>query len=204
MSDNPIISNRTMRYLSPILHTYPVVFQSELNKNKFNLAVCDVDYYKSTKKQFQSYLFLQFRTNQKLIDCCRQIRYYVDEYPLNLEDKYVVVLSVPEEFEKSYQHFLMGQYSKMYSKSQLEKIKVRQILNGNINGTYLVLTKNPAAYEEYCQVIKALYKSSHYPDKENVEEFDIPPRINQEVINFKNNIEWVKENTPLKIYIPVD
>ena len=193
-----------MRYLSPILHTYPVVFQSELNKNKFNLALCDVDYYKSTKKQFQSYLFLQFKTNQKLIDCCRQIRYYVDEYPLNLEDKYIAVLSVPEEFQESYQHFLKGQYSKMYTKSQLERIKVRQILNGNINGTYLVLTKNPAAYEEYCQVIKALYKSSHYPDKKDVEEFDIPPRINQEVFNFKNNIEWVKQNTPLKIYIPVD
>lgn len=204
MSGTDYIYNRTMRYLSPILHTYPVVFQSELNKNKFNLAVCDVDYYKSKKKEFQSYLFLQFKTNQKLIDCCRQIRYYVDEYPLNLEDKYVVVLSIPEEFKESYQYFLKGQYSKMYTKSQLERIKVRQILNGNINGTYLVLTKNPAAYEEYCQVIKTLYKSEHYPDKEKVEEFDIPPRINQEVFNFKNNIEWVKQNTPLKIYIPVD
>ena len=193
-----------MRYLSPILHTYPVVFQSELNKNKFNLAVCDVDYYKSTKKEFQSYLFLQFKTNQKLIDCCRQIRYYVDEYPLNLEDKYVVVLSIPEEFQGSYQYFLKGQYSKMYTKSQLERIKIRQILNGDLNKTYLVLTKNPAAYEEYCQVIKTLYKSEHYPDKKDVEEFDIPPRINQEVFNFKNNIEWVKKNTPLKIYIPVD
>lgn len=193
-----------MRYLSPIFHTYPVVFQNELNKNKFNLCVCDVDYYKSTKKSFQPYLFLQFKTNHKLIECCRQIRYYVDEYPLNLEDKYMMVLGVPEEFQSSYQHFLKGEYSKMYSKLQLEKIKIRQILNGNINGTYLVLTKNHAAYEEYCQVIQAIYKSNNFPDKKDVQEFDIPPRINQEVFNFKNNIEWVKQNTPLKIYIPVD
>lgn len=193
-----------MQYLSPIFHTYPVVFQNELNKNKFNLCVCDVDYYKSTKKSFQSYLFLQFKTNQKLIECCRNIRYYVDEYPLNLEDKYMVVLSVPEEFEKSYQYFLKGEYSKMYTKPQLEKIKIRQILNGNINGTYLVLTGNDMAYEEYCQVIQTIYKSNHFPNKEDVTEFDIPPRINQEVFNFRNNIEWVKENTPLKLYIPVE
>lgn len=193
-----------MQYLSPIFHTYPVVFQNELNKNKFNLCVCDVDYYRSTKKPFQSYLFLQFKTNQKLIECCRQIRYYVDEYPLNLEDKYMVVLSVPEEFEKSYQYFLKGEYSKMYTKPQLEKIKIRPILNGELNETYLVLTKDPLAYDDYCKVIQIIYKSTNFPDKKDVQEFDIPPRINQEVFNFRNNIEWVKQNTPLKLYIPVE
>lgn len=191
-----------MRYLSPILNTYPVMFQTELNKNKFNLCVCDVDYY--INKPFQPYLFLHFERNQKLIDICRKIRYYVDEYPMNMEKDYMIVLSLPEEFEKSYQHFLKGEYSKMYTKPQLEKIKIKQILNGNINGTYLVLTKNAMAYDEYCQVIQIIYKSNRFPNKEDVEEFDIPPRINQEVFNFKNNIEWVKQNTPLKLYIPVD
>lgn len=193
-----------MQYLSPIFHIYPVVFQNELNKNKFNLCVCDVDYYKSTKKPFQSYLFLQFKTNQKLIECCRQMRYYVDEYPLNLEDKYMVVLGVPEEFEKSYQYFLKGEYSKMYTKPQLEKIKIRPILNGELNETYLVLTKDPLAYDDYCKVIQIIYKSNNFPDKKDVQEFDIPPRINQEVFNFRNNIEWIKQNTPLKLYIPVE
>lgn len=191
-----------MRYLSPILNTYPVMFQTELNKNKFNLCVCDVDYY--INKPFQPYLFLHFERNQKLIDICRKIRYYVDEYPMNMEKDYMIVLSLPEEFEKSYQHFLKGEYSKMYTKPQLEKIKIKQILNGNINGTYLVLTKNAMAYDEYCQVIQIIYKSNRFPNKEDVEEFDIPPRINQEVFNFRNNIEWVKQNTPLKLYIPVD
>lgn len=193
-----------MKYLSPIFHTYPTVFQNELNKNKFNLCICDVDYYKSTKKPFQSYLFLQFKTNQKLIECCRNIRYYVDEYPLNLDNSYMVVLSVPEEFEKSYQHFLKGEYSKMYTKPRLERIKIRPILNGELNETYLVLTKDPLAYDDYCKVIQIIYKSNHFPNKEDVTEFDIPPRINQEVFNFRNNIEWVKENTPLKLYIPVE
>lgn len=191
-----------MRYLSPILNTYPVMFQTELNKNKFNLCVCDVDYY--INRPFQPYLFLHFERNQKLIDICRKIRYYIDEYPMNMEKDYMIVLSLPEEFEKSYQHFLKGEYSKMYTKPQLEKIKIKQILNGNINGTYLVLTKNAMAYDEYCQVIQIIYKSNRFPNKEDVEEFDIPPRINQEVFNFKNNIEWVKQNTPLKLYIPVD
>lgn len=193
-----------MKYLSPIFHTYPTVFQNELNKNKFNLCICDVDYYKSTKKPFQSHLFLQFKTNQKLIECCRNIRYYMDEYPLNLDNNYVVVLGVPEEFEKSYQHFLKGEYSKMYTKPQLEKIKIRPILNGELNETYLVLTKDPLAYDDYCKVIQIIYKSTNFPDKKDVQEFDIPPRINQEVFNFRNNIEWVKQNTPLKLYIPVD
>lgn len=190
-----------MRYLSPILNTYPVVFQNELNKNKFNLCVCDVDYYRG--RPFQSYLFLHFERNQKLIEACRQIKYFVDEYPMNMERDYMIVLSIPEEFESSYQHFLRGEYSKMYSKSQIEKIKIRQILNGNINGTYLVLTGNNMAYEEYCKVLNTIYKTDHYPPIQEVKEFDIPPRINQEVFNFKDNIEWVKQNTPLKLYLPV-
>lgn len=193
-----------MRYLSPILNTYPKVFRSTLDKTKFNLCVCDVDYYKATKKEFQRYLFLQFNYNENLIKVCRDIRYYVDEYPFNLEDKYIVVLSIPEEFYSSYDNFCTGNYSKMYSRKQLDAIGIRQILQGELNTTRLVLTGDKLAYDEYCEVIRMVYKTNHFPSIEDVKEFDIPPRINQEVFNFKNNIEWVKENTPLKIYLSVD
>lgn len=193
-----------MRYLSPILNTYPKVFKSTLNKTKFNLCVCDVDYYKSTKKTFQFYLFLHFEYNDQLIKICRDIRYFVDEYPMDLNDNYMIVLNIPEEFKSSYEHFCKGSYSKMYSRKQLDQIGIKQILNGNINNTWLVLTGDRLAYDQYCKVIKEVYKTNHYPPIEEVKEFDIPPRINQEVLNFKNNIEWVKQNTPLKIYIPVD
>lgn len=193
-----------MRYLSPILNTYPKLFQSTLNKNRFNLAVCDVDYYKATKKQFRNLLFLQTLYNTELISVCRNIKYFVDEYPLDLSDKYIIVLDIPEEFDSSYESFLKGDYSKMYTREQLERIKIRQIVDGKINGTYLVLTANQMAYDEYCQVINIVYGTNHYPMKEDIKEFDIPPRINQEVFNFKNNIDWVKENTPLKIYLPVN
>lgn len=193
-----------MRYLSPILNTYPKVFKSTLNQTRFNLFICDVDYYKTTKKTFQPYLFLQFNYSDPLIKACRNIKYFVDEYPVDLNDNYMIVLDVPEEFRTSYEYFCGGSYSKMYSRRQLDQIEIRQILNGNINNTWLILTGDRLAYDQYCKVIKEVYKTSHYPPIEEVKEFDIPPRINQEVLNFKNNIEWVKQNTPLKIYLSVD
>lgn len=193
-----------MRYLSPILNTYPKIFKSTLDKTKFNLYVCDVAYYKATKKEFQQYLFLQFNYNENLIKVCRDIRYYVDEYPVNMEDKYMIVLSIPEEFKLSYDNFCTGNYSKMYSRQQLETIGIRQILQGKLNTTRLILTGDKLAYDEYCEVLRVVYKTNEFPSVEDVKEFDIPPRINQETLNYKNNIEWVKQNTPLKIYLSVE
>ena len=198
-----VFYNRTLRYLGPILNTYPKLFKESLNKTKFNMAICDALYYKATKKSFQKYLFIQFRYNQELINICRGLKLYVDDYPLDLNNNYVVVLDIPPEYESAYDFFLKGQYSKMYSESELEKLKVRQILNGQLNNTYLVLTHNDLAYDEYCKVILELYKTNSIPDKESVLEFDIPPQINKEVFNHRGNIEWVKENTPLKLYISV-
>lgn len=182
--------NRTKRYLIPVLNTYPNVFKTELKKRKFNLFVCDTHYYKSKGIDFQNYFFLNFLYDKELIKVCRSLKYFEDEYPVDLVNQYMVVLRIPEEFQNSYEMFLEGKYSKMYPHNQLVKLGVPQIHNGLINLTYCVLAGSKLAYEDYKRIVKEVYKSSHYSDSPS--EYDIPPRIRQEVLNSRGNEDYVK------------
>lgn len=186
-----------MKYLSSILNTFPKVFCQEMNKIKIlGLAVYDVKYYKAKSIEMQPYLFMLIDYNQKFITTCRQIRYLVDEYPYDLENLYVLVFKVPEQFETAYEQYLIGNYSQMYTKSQLKEIKIPPVWKGNINPVYLVLTKDDGGIEYLKKEIEATYKTKQFP--ENPKEYDLPPRIRQEVFNWKDNEDFVKQNTPLK------
>lgn len=185
-----------MKYLSPILNTFPKVFCEEMNKVKITaLGVYDVHYYKSKETDMQPYLFMLIPYNQRLINASRATRYLVDEYPYNLEDKYMLVFDV-SKYKESYEQFLKGNYSKMYTKTQLKEIKVPQIWQGEINSVYLVLTKNKLGLKYLKDTVKAVYGTDQIAD--NPEEYDIPPRINQEVFNWKGNEDYIRTNTPLR------
>lgn len=188
--------NRTKRYLQPVLNTYPNVFKIELKKRNFNLYVCDVDYYKSKSISFQNYFFLHILYDKELIKVCRGLKHYTDEYPVNLTNEYMIVLSLPVEFQETYQYFLEGKYSKMYPHAKLSKIGVPQIHNGQVNLTYCVLVGSELAYEDYKRILKDVYDSHNYPLKPD--EYDVPPRICQEVLNFRGNEDYVKSICALK------
>lgn len=186
--------NRTKRYLQPILNTYPKVFKYELSKSSYALYVGDVDYYRT--RPFENNLFILIPFNKELIKATRDTKYYKDEYPYNLTDKYVMVLGIPEEYQVSYEMYLEGKYSKMFTRSQITKLGIPQIIEGKINLTYCVLTHDQMAYEEYKKVLKRLYETNHYPL--SPDEYDVPPRIRQEVLNSRDNEDFVKSITPLR------
>lgn len=189
-----LIFNRTKRYLLPILNNYPKIFKDELQKVHFNLFVGDVDYYRT--RQFESNLFIVIPFKQTLINACRAIKWYKQEYPLNLTDKYVIVIDIPPEYKDSYENFLLGRYSKMYTSRQIKELGFPQILNGDINLTYCVLTHNAMAYEDYKRVLREVYHTNQYPIEP--EEYDVPPRIPQEFLNFRGNEDFIKSICPLR------
>jgi len=192
-----IIPNRTRQYLSPILHTFPTIWKAEHEKtNIICYSIMDALYYKTKKIEFRELLFVAFENNQKFINESRKIKGYVDEYPHDTQI-YIVVFETPKEFTNAYRHFLVGKYNLMYSKRELQRLCIPQIHNGKINPTYLVLTKDKMGFKYYQAVIKEAFGVDVLEG--TPDQYDIPPRIKKEVINFKNNIEFIKQITPLKV-----
>ena len=185
---------RTSRYLGPILNTFPKVFISESNKVKIGLGVMDALYYKT--RQIKPRLFVAVDFNQVYINTCRQVKWWEDDYPYNLEDKYMIVFNIPEEFHNSYWEFLKGRYSRMYTKDQLTKLKIPAISGGKLNPIYNVLTRHPLALTYLQSKIEDRYGTQTVSD--DPDEYDLPPRIGQEVFNSKGNEEFIKSICELK------
>lgn len=191
--------NRTKRYLLPVLNTYPKTFKTELRKNPFNLYVCDAEYYKSKNLPFQNLFFIHTNYNKELVNVSRGLKYYVDEYPVNLHNQYMIVVNLPDKYIESYQNFLTGQYNRIYTKEMLKELNIPQIYQGQVNLTYCVLIGSPLAFEDYTRILKDVYGVSN-PNwiPANPDQYDIPPRICQEVLNYRGNEEYVKSICPLK------
>ena len=189
-----MIENRTRQYLSPILHTFPVIWKKEFEKaDIICFAVMDALYYKAKKIEFKELLFVVFKNYQGLVNASRNIKGFYDEYPYDKEF-YVCVFEIPKDFTNAYRKFLIGKYSQMYSRQQLRQLAIPEIHQGKINNTYLVLTKNHMAIDYYKKEVRRYFDSEA---TDNPDEYDIPPLIKQEVINFKGNIQLVKQLTPL-------
>ena len=186
--------NRTKCYLQPILNTYPNLFKTELVKHDFDIYVGDMHYYRT--RDFDRLLFLKSLYNKDLVKVSREIKWFHDEYPFDLKDQYILVFRIPEDYYHSYDHFLKGEYSKMYSKKQLNETRIPQILNGKMNAIYCVLTHNVLAYPSYKKAIEETYGSTDIP--ENPEEYDIPPRLRREFLNAIGNEEFIKSICPLR------
>ncbi len=110
---------------------------------------------------------------------------YVDDYAENLSNLQWVVLEIPKRFKESYSHWLKGEYSKMYSKKELQEMKIYQIHKGEISPLYLILTKHPEALSNFKKVLEISYGVNQYPDNPN--EYDIPPIWKDEIHNYQDD-----------------
>lgn len=190
--------NRTHLYLGNVLNTYPKTFINEFNHSVDSLEafyIFDLAYYKAKKwEEPKTILFLQYKKSKKLgtfLKYLRKFRGYVDDYSLDLKNKIGVIIEIPEQFHKSVNPFLKGEYSKMYTESELNKIGIHPIHRGVVNTIYLICTHDPLALDHYKEAIYQVYNTRVTPDNPN--EYDIPPRIDMECINWEENINLAKQ-----------
>lgn len=199
--------NRTERYLSPVLNTFPKTFVAEFNKAIHLLEgfyLYDVDYYKAKRwKEPKPFLFLKYKKDKDLkwfLQHARGSKWYQDDYPLDLSSKIGVLLKVPPDFHPAYDHFIKGSYSKMYTEAEQRKVGINPIRNGNVNMTWAVMNKDMVALDYYKEVIRVVYATNHTAN--NPEEYDIPPTINLEVLNWEKDIDYVKDYLKVRNYKP--
>ena len=223
-----IINNRTRRYLYPIINTFGKTFLQELDNitaytktytgsTILSISISDLIYYRC--KGFKTCLFIVFDINgvfdhkkDKYINpiearkrfynflvFARTNKNYVDDYQLKHKKQHCVVVNILE-FQRSYESFLKGKYSEMYTREQLKFLGYEPFskvgANQEPNRNFIVLTKDKDLGKVVLKkAIQETYGVNDAP--ENPDEYDIPWDLYEEVLNFEyakeNEIEFFKE-----------
>jgi len=108
----------------------------------------------------------------KLIEELKTNKEYVDDY---IWSKNIHVVEVRPEI--NYSAFLEGEYSKIYTKQQLSKCFLPTA------DAYKIMTKDPSYFNKYYEFIKKQFGDVKKSSVLEHKEFDIPPCLNQEIMN---------------------
>lgn len=193
--------NRTWKYLLPCLNIYGPQFRQKLvNVFKLAVGIGDTLY---TKNRDKSCLFLlidkkinntQFK---HFIEYVYNQVYYVDDYcfddPLTGR-LHIVVIEMPSIYKKSYERFLEGNYSKMYTKENIANLYDKYNSKSKVfKDVRHVLTRDRKAIPSFIKVLKNTFGDDinlTVEDAENHKEYDLPLNTKEEIFNY--NEEWEK------------
>ena len=195
-----LFENRTLYYLYPCLKDYGSNFTSKLN-SVFKLAIGIGDNYHNNKIK-SLYLLIShnygnsnissttYRKSFKdFLNYIREHSAYIADYPVNFNESHMIVIRFPERYYIAYDNFLLGKYSKMYDKSEIDFIyPIQGISEKTLKRNLLsraVINKNRTGLEHYKKVIKeefnVILQDSDCMDNR---EFDIPYNKKEEIFNF--------------------
>ena len=184
--------NKTVKYLVPGLSFYGPTLKTKLNlvfKLAFGIhdTLLDGSHLEGQKNIFilvdklvRPDLF------QNFMDWVKHQEYYVTDYTYDAimeshSRKHMVVLAYPPSMGDSYDKFLLGKYSKMYTKKELltyfseeSKIDARQ-----------VLSKTMIARQKFISLVKLTFGTQLEPQDflEGSWEYDLPPNQEEEFFN---------------------
>ena len=184
--------NKTWKYLMPCLQGYGDAFVQKFNP-LFKLAVgihdktvdgtflekghnifilCDSKY---LEKDFESFL-LWVRTQE----------YFVADYCFDADftksRKRMIVLQVPENFKKTYEHFIKGEYSKMYDEDVVKTL----FGSGNKDQEFKILTLDSSLKGDFIKRVNEEFGTSVYKFDEELKEYEFPLVTKEEVFNTDN------------------
>lgn len=181
-------NNKTWRFLAPSLKGHGKLFTEKLNPLwKLAFGVMDSFLEGSPILENKRPIFIMFDTKyneikvQSFIDWIQYQSYYLADYCPDVEiidsRRHMCVVQVPKEFEKAYDHFLKGEYSKMYSKSEISHLFY---LKDRIRDKDTILKK------EY---ILRMYKRTLIKEfgiiPETIKEYELPPKQKEEIFFYE-------------------
>lgn len=208
LQSGKLYENRTWRYIYPCLRYYGPMLKGYLNTfYKLGTGIGD---HNVESEGYCIYILIDtkvhsvntpidtYRENiSKFLDWVRNEDYYVRDYVLEGLDtceKHMVVLKIPEVFNKSYQKFCKGRYSEMYSESeineyfqfvQLKNKEVETKLNEKLQVTRAILNKNPAYLPEFRASLNKEFSINLSLEELKYHELDFPPNLEEEIFNYK-------------------
>lgn len=176
--------NKTKRFLVPCLVKYGEEFVARINQvTKIAMGVGDILLVKSGI-HYQQHIFFLIDTNatvkkfKSFMTWLKNQVMYEDDYAFDSIHKghlHMIVIKLPEECYKPAEWFKKSQFSKMFTKAEVEKY----FKNSKEKG---VLIKDHNYKVEFVGKLNDLFESSVKPD-EYEGELDLPIRKEKEIFN---------------------
>jgi len=208
-SDDKIFDNRTYKYLFPLLRTYGQGFCTNFSKLfKLGIFIGDMNYYtvkptvvpslyvvvrlpriKDHRMSDNDRAYLEWFTNFKQF--LRHQQYYETDYSIDV-DKHMFVFKLLNNLSNVIDNFLMGKYSQMFTKEQVNKY-----FTFTLGQTAIEKERNKATEEIRSILLHDNTYAQTYLDKINKQfgttlklennvnwEFDTPPNLSEEILNY--------------------
>jgi hypothetical protein len=180
---------KTWKYLVPCLRVYGDEFVDKWSF-AYKVALGIFDYSVKDVKKYQGdniYCLIDINKNsdkfEEFIEYIKLQPFYTGHYPFKkLESGLVmVVIKIPEVFKETYNLFLQGKYSQMYTKDIIDKIfpiKTKQKQRD-------VLLKSKEGFKSFQQTFYDFMEMEI--DDINVAEYDLPLINKEEIFNFNKD-----------------
>jgi hypothetical protein len=212
-----MITNRTYYYLYPTIEAFGTTFLQELKEltsygrkpigsSILGVYIVDVLYYKAKRKSvrdIEELLFMVIDHNgakdkayinasvgyAKFLQFLKYVRktsFYIDDY--TVEEGHCFVFKVPRKFSKAYTHFLKSEYSKMYTKEQLNDLGYKLEVDKKGEKIYnfiaaVLLRDKKHGLKKLAKEIQSRFNTDVVPDEPD--EYDLPWEKKDEFLHYK-------------------
>ena len=181
-----VMYNKTSKYLLPQMKYIftPNEMQYVSNIDWITCAIYDEKY----NVPFDNNIYCVFSANTELdYSILKENQYYVDDYPFidDKLDKHVIVFTLPV---KCMYHFVRGNYSKMYTREEINDLFPEKMYNNNIEyftDVFSILTKREDYIELFKDKIAEEFNTTTVPENK-IKEYDFPPLMENEILNYSN------------------
>jgi len=123
---------------------------------------------------------IKYKPQRAALKELRTHKYYEDDYPMDVKDtKYVfIVFKIPEQLHKSYNSFMEGKFSEMFTVEELKKIGIEKFEDNKPNPVYAVLTKKKHLKEVFRKKLENCFDvqvSEEDLENSELDSFFVPP-----------------------------
>lgn len=179
--------NRTLQYLAMSIQTLPqvkdcleVIMNSKQN-HYFGIYINDGNYIATDESD--QYLFI--KVSQAAYDhIVSKAEEEIEDYYRDV-DKHMIVVVKPKILNEKWKlSFVKGEYSKIYTESELKKFKLNNETDlGKIRN--MILFKKEEYWDDFKKVLDKEFGGIRMDEKYDGRELDLPPKLKEEIINYK-------------------
>ena len=190
-----IYKNKTFNFLIPILSEYPTSFRQKMSQQVSKLAygifdnlILNTDILKESDRPIFILCDKLSGNFDSFIEWLRTQDYYITDYVAGVDVNsrfHMIVINTIEEYTTTYDKFIVGLYSEMYSEEQINKL-----FDTNRKDVVDILTKDTLAKNKFIKKINDTFEvtieDSNYFD-EALKEYEFPYKVteSEEIFNYK-------------------
>jgi len=208
-----LYENRTWKYLYPCLKHYgPELMNYLTSFFKLGVGIADsnvivegncifilIDTNLTLSNNIET---VKYRTNfSKFLDWVKYQYFYVKDYvyeDLDLGEKHMIVLKLPYKHDLAYTSFIKGKYSEMYENKSINeyfayiKIPLNKDIEKKVNEKLTtirkILNKDSSLLKSFIDMVNKDFDTNVTEEYFKQAELDYPPKLDEEIFNYKNNI----------------